>query len=126
MAARPEAPSVAVEYINPRSGASVLPTLACGMRRVVGGRSTLPRRQSGNQVLVVYRGTGHSVIDGQRFDWGPGDMFVVPSWSAVEHHAEQTADLFTLSDTPVLRALGIYREQALATPQSVVSTFVPQ
>ena len=53
-------------------------------------------------------------------------MFVVPSWSAVEHHAEQTADLFTLSDTPVLRALGIYREQVLDTPQSVVSTFVPQ
>jgi gentisate 1,2-dioxygenase len=125
-AARPDAPSVAVEYVNPRSGASVLPTLACGMRRLIGGRSTPPRRRSGNQILVVYRGTGHSVIDGQRFTWGPGDMFVVPSWSAVEHHAARTADLFTLSDTPVLRALGIYREQTLTAPQQVTSTFVPQ
>jgi gentisate 1,2-dioxygenase len=53
-------------------------------------------------------------------------MFVVPSWSVVEHHAEQTADVFVLSDTPVLRALGIYREQTLTAPQEVTSTFVPQ
>ncbi|MEO3872864.1 cupin domain-containing protein [Nonomuraea sp. B12E4] len=125
-AASPEAPSVSVEYVNPRSGASVLPTLACGMLRLVGGRATPPRRQSGNQVLVVHHGTGYSVIDGQRFDWGPGDMFVVPSWSAVEHHAAETADVFVLSDSPVLRALGIFREQELAEPQSVTSTFTPQ
>jgi gentisate 1,2-dioxygenase len=46
------------------------------------------------QIFVVHRGTGHSVIGGQRFAWASGDMFVVPSWSAVEHHAEQTADVF--------------------------------
>ncbi|HEY0542276.1 MAG TPA: cupin domain-containing protein [Actinoallomurus sp.] len=125
-AADPDAPTVAVEYTNPCSGASVLPTLACGMRRVIGGRSTAPRRRSGNQIFVVHRGTGHSVIDGQRFAWAPGDMFVVPSWSAVEHHAEQAADVFVLSDTPVLRALGIYREQTLTAPQEVTSAFVPQ
>jgi gentisate 1,2-dioxygenase len=126
LAARPDAAEVAVEYTNPHSGASVLPTLACGMRRLVGGRSTAPCRRSGNQIFVVYRGAGHSVIDGRRFDWEPGDMFVVPSWSAVEHHAAGTADLFTLSDTPVLRALGIYREQTLSAPQPVTSAFVPQ
>lgn len=125
-AERPEAAEVAVEFVNPRSGASVLPTLACGMRRLIGGRSTLPRRRSGNQILVVHRGSGYSVIDGRRFDWGPGDMFVVPSWSALEHHAAENADIFTLSDTPVLRALGIYREQVLDAPQQVTSAFVPQ
>jgi gentisate 1,2-dioxygenase len=53
-------------------------------------------------------------------------MFVVPSWSVAEHHAEQTADIFTLSDAPVLRAFGIYREQTLSSSQEVTSTFVPQ
>lgn len=125
-AARPEAPAVAVEYANPRSGASVLPTLACGMLRLIGGRSTVPVRRSGNQIFVVHRGAGHSVIDGRRFDWSPGDMFVVPSWSAAEHHAARTADVFTVADTPVLRALGIYRERTLAAPQDVTSAFVPQ
>jgi gentisate 1,2-dioxygenase len=125
-AAQPDAPGLAVEYVNPRSGASVLPTLACGMQRLIADRSTPPRRQSGNQIFVVYQGSGQSVIDGQRFTWSPGDMFVVPSWSAVEHHAAQTADLFTLSDAPVLRALGIHREQTLTEPQRVTSAFVPQ
>jgi gentisate 1,2-dioxygenase len=124
-AARPDAASVGVEYANPRSGASVLPTLACGMRRLIGGRATAPVRRSGNCVFVVFRGTGHSVIDGQRFDWGPGDMFVVPSWSVVEHHAATTADVFTLSDAPVLRALGLYQEQTLAEPQRVSGHFRP-
>lgn len=124
-ARRPDEPSVGVEYANPRSGASVLPTLACGMLRVIGGRATAPCRRSGNQIFVVHRGTGHSVIDGRRFTWRPGDMFVIPSWSAAEHHAERTAEIFTIADTPVLRALGIYREETLAEPQPVTSTFEP-
>jgi gentisate 1,2-dioxygenase len=122
----PDAPSVALEYANPETGASVLPTLACGMRRVFAGRHTLPVRRAGNRVYVVREGSGHSVIDGQRLDWETGDMFVVPSWSAAEHHATEQSDLFTLSDTPVLRALGVYREQALAEPQAVTSTFTPR
>jgi gentisate 1,2-dioxygenase len=124
-AAHPEQPSVAVEYANPRSGASVLPTLACGMQRVFAGRSTPPLRRTGNWTYVVHAGSGHSVVDGQRLDWEPGDVFVVPSWSAVEHHAEREADLFTLSDAPVLRALGLYREESLAAPQEVTKRFRP-
>jgi gentisate 1,2-dioxygenase len=124
--AHPDAPSVAVEYTNPESGASVLPTLACGALRVFPGTGTLPVHRAGNWLYVVYQGSGHSVINGQRFDWTAGDMFVAPSWAAVEHHATEQADLFTLSDTPVLRALGIYREQELAEQQPVTSTFTPR
>lgn len=123
---RPDQPSVSVEYVNPRSGASVLPTLACGMQRVFAGRTTSGVRRTGNWTFVVRGGAGHSIIDGTRFDWVAGDMFVVPSWVAVEHHAHQQADLFTLSDSPVLRALGLYREQSLDTPQQVTGTFTPR
>lgn len=125
-AARPGAPVVTTEYANPNTGASVLPTLACSMLRVLPGRSTLPGRVTGNRVYVVREGDGHSVIDGQRFDWAPGDMFVVPSWSAVEHHGgDGESDIFVISDAPVLRALGIYREAELDTPQEVTGTFTP-
>ncbi|WP_051342830.1 cupin domain-containing protein [Pseudonocardia spinosispora] len=125
-AARPEQPSVSVEYVNPRSGGSVLPTLACGMQRVFAGRTTSGVRRAGNWTFVVRDGAGHSIIDGRRFDWATGDMFVVPSWSAVEHHADRRSDLFTLSDSPVLRALGLYREQPLDAPQQVTGVFTPR
>ncbi|MQA10394.1 MAG: cupin domain-containing protein [Pseudonocardiaceae bacterium] len=113
---------VSVEFTNPDSGASVLPTLACAAHRL-GAGATLPVRRTGNAVYVVFQGEGTSVIDGQRFEWRTGDMFVVPSWSAVEHHGTGDADLFSISDTPVLRALGIHREQHLDAPQRITGTF---
>jgi gentisate 1,2-dioxygenase len=116
----------AVEFVNPRSGASVLPTLGCFMYRLTPGRQTAPRQRTGNAVYVVYRGDGHSVIDGQRFDWSAGDIFVVPSWAPVEHLAATPADLFAISDTPVHRALGIYRERVLPRPQEITGIFRPR
>jgi gentisate 1,2-dioxygenase len=53
-------------------------------------------------------------------------MFVAPSWSAVEHAADTDSVLFQLTDAPVLRALGIYREQVLPGPQTVTGTFTPR
>lgn len=119
-------PLTIVEFTNPVSGASVLPTLSCAAHRVRAGARTVPVRRAGNAVVVVFAGHGNSVIDGQRFDWGPGDMFVVPSWSAVEHAADEQADLFVLTDAPVLRALGVYREQELDGSQTVTRRFTPR
>jgi gentisate 1,2-dioxygenase len=118
-------PAVSLEFTNPETGTSVLPTLSCGMHRIAAGHGTLPVRRAGNMVYVVFRGDGYSVIGGQRFDWRTGDMFVVPSWTPVDHHADAPADLFSIGDAPVLRALGVYREQALSEPQVVTSTFRP-
>lgn len=123
LAAASDDPLLAVEYVDPETGASVLPTMACAVHRVRAGRSSAPVRRAGNAIYVVFTGTGSSVIEGQRFDWGPGDMFVVPSWAAVEHAADEQADLFVVSDEPVLRALGIARTEVLAEPQAVTRTF---
>jgi gentisate 1,2-dioxygenase len=61
----------------------------------------------------VFDGRGSSVIDGQRFDWERGDLFVVPTWAWHEHaSAGGEAILFSVQDTPVVQALGLYREQA--------------
>jgi gentisate 1,2-dioxygenase len=45
-------------------------------------------------------------------------MFVVPSWAYHEHinqSKSERAILFSIQDTPVLMALGKYREEALTT-----------
>jgi gentisate 1,2-dioxygenase len=112
-----------LEFTDPTSGRPVMPTLACEMHRVVPGERTPTRRKVGSSVLVVYRGAGASVINGTRFQWGPGDMLAVPSWAAVDHEASEPSDLFAISDAPVLQALGLYREATLDAPQEVVSVF---
>lgn len=116
-------PLVTVEYTNPLTGGPALPTLACELHRLAAGGRSAPYRKVGSSVFVVYRGTGESIIDGQRFEWGHGDMFVVPSWSVVEHHANEQSDLFAISDRPILQALHVFREEWFESPQRVVGTF---
>jgi gentisate 1,2-dioxygenase len=111
---QPEAPVVSTEFANPATGGSVLPTLACSMHRLVAGGRTPAVRRTGNSIFVVFRGEGGSTADGSPLAWAEGDMFVVPSWVAAEHWSRAGADLFELSDAPVLRALGLYREEAVA------------
>jgi gentisate 1,2-dioxygenase len=79
------------------------------MHRLMPGRRSAPVRRVGGAVVVVvvvvvYAGAGTSVINGQRFEWSTGDMFVIPSWAAVDHQASKPADLFVITDRPILEA----------------------
>ncbi len=119
-------PMVSLEYVNPTNGQAVMPTLGCQMHRIVPGQRTRPYRKVGSSIYVVFRGRGYSVINGQRFEWGRGDVFVTPSWATVEHESVEPADLFAVTDRPVLEALHLFREEYLAQPQEVASTFEPK
>ena len=44
-------------------------------------------------------------------DWGPKDVFVVPSWMKHSHAARKETVLFSISDRPAQEALGIWREK---------------
>jgi gentisate 1,2-dioxygenase len=112
-----------LEFTDPTTGRPVMPTVACEMHRILPGERTVGTRKVGSSVLVAYRGAGATVINGTRFDWGPGDMLAVPSWAAVDHEVSTPSDLFAITDAPVLKALGLYREATLDEPQEVVGTF---
>lgn len=118
---------VAMEYINPHTGGPVMPTIACVIQLIRPGVSTQAHRHTGSAVYLAFEGRGSSVIDGQRFDWTKGDVFVVPSWAWHEHASvDGEAILFSVHDTPVMQALGLYREQAYAEHgghQPVTSVF---
>jgi gentisate 1,2-dioxygenase len=118
-------PVTSIEYTDPRTGGPVLPTLGCEMHRLRPGRRTSGRRATGSVIYVVFRGRGTSVVNGQSFAWSAGDVFVVPSWAIVDHTAEDDADLFALTDRPVLETLGLYRGEILAEPQPITTAFEP-
>ncbi len=105
---------VAVEYVNPATGGHVLPTLGCAIQLLRPGVRTRAHRHSSSVVYHAFRGAGSSVIDGQHFDWGPGDFVVVPPWAWHEHANASPAEeavLFSITDAPVLEALALYREE---------------
>lgn len=119
-------PMATLEYANPLDGRPAIPTFSSEMHRIAAGGRTRPARKVGSSVFVAYHGTGSTIVNGQRFDWEPGDIFVTPSWSIVEHHADEQADLFAISDRPILEALHLYRETELQSPQAVIATFEPK
>jgi gentisate 1,2-dioxygenase len=115
---------VSLEFVNPLTGSPAVSTFACEMHRLYPGARTSSRRKTGSSVYVVFQGSGYSVINGVRFEWGPGDIFVTTSWANVDHEASERADLFAISDRPVLQALHLYREEDLPTSQEITDTFV--
>lgn len=118
-------PMVSLEFVNPLTGAPAVSTFACEMHRLSPGMRTPTRRKTGSSVYVVFQGSGTSIINGVRFAWSPGDIFVTPSWASVDHEASVQADLFAVSDRPVLQALHLYRDEELAQSQEILGTFVP-
>jgi gentisate 1,2-dioxygenase len=105
---------VAMEYINPATGGPALRTIGCWIQLIRPHVQTQAHRQTSSAVYHVFAGQGYTVIEGQRFDWRQGDFFVVPPWAWHEHtNAEDDeAILFSIQDTPVFEALGLYREEA--------------
>jgi len=106
-----EVSSAVLRYTDPMTGSDVMPTLRAEICRVRATARTRPQRKVGSSVVLVHRGTGDSVVGDQHLHWERGDVFVVPSWSTVEHHAAEESDLFVLSDTPVIERVGLARQE---------------
>ncbi|MBV8086858.1 MAG: cupin domain-containing protein [Chloroflexi bacterium] len=104
----------ALTYVNPFTGGPVMPTIGASMHLLVSGQSTTLSRTTANAIFHVAQGSGHSILNGQRFDWQFGDTFCVPSWCWQEHQAAASGDaiLFQASDAPALQALALLREES--------------
>jgi gentisate 1,2-dioxygenase len=106
---------VMMDYMNPLTGGPVMQTLGASMQLLRPGEKTRAHKHTGSIVYQCAKGRGHSVINGKRFEWNERDIFCVPSWALHEHanaSASEDACLFSFNDLPVIRSLGLYREEA--------------
>jgi gentisate 1,2-dioxygenase len=100
-----------LQYANPASGGYPMPTIGAFVQLLPGGFHGQPYRATDGTIYCVVEGSGRTTIDGRAFDWEPSDVFVVPSWSAVRHESTADAVLFSFSDRPAQKALGLWREE---------------
>ena len=108
---------VIMDYINPLTGGPVMATIGASMQMLRPGEHTKAHRHTGSIIYQCAKGEGYSIINGKRFDWRERDIFCVPSWMFHEHVNGSSSDdacLFSFHDLPVMRALNLYREEALA------------
>jgi gentisate 1,2-dioxygenase len=101
-----------MEYRDPATGQSVLPTIGCSLHLLRPGADTRARRQTSCGVYHVVSGRGSGTIADVTYEWEAGDFFVVPP-NAVHSHRNigaEPAILFSLQDAPLLKALGLYHD----------------
>jgi len=104
---------IILEYTNPITGGPVMPTIGCYIQLLRPGEHTECHRHTSCVCYHVVEGSGYTVIDSQRLDWEEKDVFSVPAWAFHEHvnSSDRSAIVFSVTDIPVKRALGYYREQ---------------
>lgn len=99
-----------LRYVNPATGGSPMPTIGAYAQRVPHGFETRPYRCTDGSIYVCLEGSGHAEINGITHQFGPNDIFVVPSWNTLRIQATSDTHLFSFSDRPVHQALGLWRE----------------
>jgi gentisate 1,2-dioxygenase len=102
---------VLVEYVDPTTGSSLRPTVACYLQMLRPGVRTRAHRETSCAVYRVVQGRGTTTVDDQTFAWEPGDFFVIPPRARHAHAnvGTEPAVLFTAQDVPMLKLLRLYR-----------------
>ena len=106
---------VLLEYQNPLTGGPALPTMGTMLQMLRPGARTAAHRHTGSVVYYVVEGEGATAMGDKTFEWGRGDFMALPPWVPHRHtnaSARDRAVLFQVNDFPVLKALGLHREEA--------------
>lgn len=116
LAAHPGSPydGIVVEYTNPLTGGPAMPTMSFRMQLLRPGERTLAHRHTSSSVYCVVQGNGHTLVGGTRLEWTKNDVFAIPGWVWHEHanlQRDEEAILYSVSDMPTMKKLGLYREQ---------------
>lgn len=101
-----------IEYVDPLTGGPVFKTITFFAQMLRPGERTRPLRQTASLLVAPFQGSGHSIVDGKRFDWNEFDTLAVPGGSWCEHvngSDTEPAILFVASDEPAQKAFGLFR-----------------
>lgn len=90
-----------------------MPPMGLTTERLASGTKTRRYRTTANTIFHVTGGTGETTIGEKHFVWQRGDTFVAPGWHSISHRATADAELFVLSDEPLLRFSNYYRFEAM-------------
>ena len=106
--------AVELDYVNPETGQSCLPTMGFTAMMLRPGSVERPVLRSASAVFHVISGEGTSTINGARHAWQARDTFSAPVFAEIEHRATGDAPAFLvrIHDAPLQEKLGYYEERA--------------
>jgi gentisate 1,2-dioxygenase/1-hydroxy-2-naphthoate dioxygenase len=104
---------VTYRFTDPTGAGPTLPTLGCAAHLLAPGLETQAHRHTSSSAYLVVEGTGTTLVGESELRWSERDVFVVPNWLPHRHvngSSTTSAVLFSVTDEPLLRAIGLYRE----------------
>ena len=103
-----------LDYVNPRNGGPVLPTINCQIQYLPPGFEGRRHRRTSSSVVFVIEGEGRAVFGDRELDWNRHDNLAIPNWTwhrQINRSKSEPAILFSITDAPILTAFGLYREE---------------
>jgi gentisate 1,2-dioxygenase len=116
LAAHNEGAAIELDYVNPETGQSCLPTMGFTAMMLRPDEPVRPRLTSSSAVFHVVKGSGTSTINGVRHAWKAKDTISAPVFAAIDHMAtgSEPAFLIRIHDAPLQERLGYYEERPRA------------
>jgi gentisate 1,2-dioxygenase len=99
-----------LRYAHPFTGGWSSPTMGAHLSLLPAGFKSEQYRSTDGTIFVCLEGKGTTKIGNETVEWGPRDVFVVPTWAPYSHVVKGETVLFSISDRPAQEALGIWRE----------------
>lgn len=87
-----------------------IPTVATRAVALAAGARFAPPRRTCNRIYLATQGSGNAQCGDLSVSWNRGDVIAVPTWTPLTLTASTDATLVEVSDEPVMRKLGFYRE----------------
>lgn len=114
-----ECDGVLLEYTNPLTGGPTMPTIGCWVQWLKPGAANKPHRHTSSTIYHVVQGEGLTTVGDKKQNatelaWQAKDCFFVPPWQWHQfrnNSGKDPAIIFSVTDRPVLEAVGLYREQ---------------
>jgi gentisate 1,2-dioxygenase len=106
---------VILRYANPVNGRPTTDTMDFTVQRLRPGQRTESHRHTSSTVYCCLEGAGSTEVDDTVLEWQRNDTFVVPSWVWHRHmnaSRDEGAILYAVTDAPIAKGLGLYREEA--------------
>ncbi|HXT03827.1 MAG TPA: cupin domain-containing protein [Casimicrobiaceae bacterium] len=111
-ASLPNGQPVELDYVNPETGGSCLPTLGFTAVMLPPDKRLRTPKRSSSAVFHVVEGEGQSTVNGEHFAWHAADTFSAPAFADIEHEASaEPAFLVRIHDAPLQQKLGFYEER---------------
>ena len=89
------------------------------------GNVDIPHRHTSSAINYNFQGRGWSIVGGQRYEWGDGDLMLsAPGWMIHGHASDETALTLTIQDSPLHIGLGslLWQEDLTGATAALGST----